>query len=83
VITTRNARRSRTQADARYGDKREGDQKEKQMQKYECTVCGYVYDPMVGDPENGVPANTAFEDLPPDWVCPECGAEKDMFEPAK
>ena len=52
------------------------------MKKYRCTVCGYVYDPEAGDPDNGVDAGTAFEDLPDDWVCPECGAEKDLFEPA-
>jgi len=50
------------------------------MTQYECTVCGYVYDPEAGDPDNGVPAGTAFEDLPKDWVCPVCGAGKDMFE---
>jgi rubredoxin len=50
------------------------------MKKYECTVCGYVYDPELGDPENGVAPGTAFEDLPDDWVCPECGVEKDLFE---
>ena len=51
------------------------------MGKYVCTVCGYVYDPAVGDPENGIAAGTAFEDLPDDWGCPVCGAEKDQFEP--
>ena len=51
------------------------------MKKYVCTVCGYVYDPAVGDPENGVEAGTAFSNLPDDWVCPVCGAEKDQFEP--
>lgn len=50
------------------------------MAKYECLVCGYIYDPAVGDPDNGVAAGTAFESLPDDWVCPECGAAKDMFE---
>jgi rubredoxin len=50
------------------------------MTKYVCTVCDYVYDPEVGDPDNGIPAGTAFEDLPEDWVCPECGVEKDEFE---
>ena len=65
---------------AETGGQRDDDRKEKEMQKYECTVCGYVYDPTVGDPDSGVPANTAFGDLPADWVCPECGAEKDMFE---
>ena len=43
------------------------------MKKYVCTVCGYVYDPEAGDPENGVPAGTAFEDIDDDWVCPVCG----------
>ena len=51
------------------------------MMKYECTLCGYVYDPAVGDVENGVAAGTAFEDLPDDWVCPECGAGKEDFTP--
>ena len=47
--------------------------------KYTCDVCGYVYDPAVGDPESGIPAGTTFEDLPEDWVCPLCGASKDDF----
>lgn len=51
------------------------------MQKWICTVCEYVYDPEAGDPDNGVDTGTAFEDLPDDWVCPDCGVEKDMFEP--
>lgn len=50
------------------------------MAKYVCQVCGYTYDPAVGDPEGGVPAGTAFEDLPDDWTCPVCGASKDQFE---
>ena len=50
------------------------------MDRWECMVCGYVYDPAAGDPDSGVAPGTAFEDLPDDWVCPECGAEKDMFE---
>jgi rubredoxin len=50
------------------------------MKRYVCTVCGYVYDPAKGDPEGGVAPKTAFEDLPDDWVCPECGVGKDMFE---
>lgn len=49
------------------------------MDKYEC-VCGYVYDPANGDPDNGVAAGTSFADLPEDWVCPLCGATKDNFE---
>ncbi len=51
------------------------------MQKYECTACGYIYDPEKGDPEGGVAAGTAFESLPDDWVCPVCGAAKDQFQP--
>ncbi len=51
------------------------------MGKYVCTVCGYIYDPALGDPENGIAAGTAFEDLPDEWVCPVCGADKDQFEP--
>jgi rubredoxin len=49
--------------------------------KYVCTVCDYVYDPAVGDPDNGIEPGTAFADLPDDWVCPECGVDKDEFEP--
>ncbi len=49
--------------------------------KYECTVCGYIYDPAEGDPDNGVKPGTAFKDIPDDWVCPVCGAGKDQFEP--
>lgn len=51
------------------------------MGKYVCTICGYIYDPALGDPENGVASGTAFKDLPDDWVCPVCGADKDQFEP--
>ena len=50
------------------------------MKKWICTVCGYVYDPAVGDPGSGIKPGTAFEDLPEDWVCPACGVAKDMFE---
>jgi len=51
------------------------------MKKYVCNVCGYVYDPAVGDAESHIPAGTAFEDLPGDWVCPVCGAGKEEFSP--
>lgn len=51
------------------------------MQKYECDLCGYIYDPAEGDPDNGVLAGTAWEDVPGDWVCPLCGATKDDFSP--
>ena len=50
------------------------------MTKYVCTVCGYVYDPEVGDPDSGIEAGTEFEDISDDWVCPVCGVGKDMFE---
>lgn len=47
--------------------------------KYICEICGYVYDETVGDPDNGIPAGTRFEDLPEDWTCPLCGVGKDDF----
>jgi rubredoxin len=50
------------------------------MDKYECTACGYIYDPEKGDPENGYAPGTAFEDLPDDWVCPQCGVSKEFFQ---
>ena len=43
------------------------------MKKYRCTVCDYIYDPAVGDPDSGIAPGTAFEDLPDDWSCPLCG----------
>jgi len=55
----------------------------KSMKQYRCTVCGYVYDPKNGDPENGIKPGTPFDDLPEDWTCPICGASKDQFEPAE
>ncbi|NQT88075.1 rubredoxin [bacterium] len=51
------------------------------MKKYVCTLCAYVYDPVAGDPSNGIEPSTAFEDIPQDWCCPECGADKGMFDP--
>ncbi|MGC8993445.1 MAG: rubredoxin [Candidatus Aenigmatarchaeota archaeon] len=51
------------------------------MAKYVCKVCGYVYDEEKGDPESGIKPGTKFEDLPDDWVCPICGATKEMFVP--
>ncbi|MBQ5395662.1 MAG: rubredoxin [Alistipes sp.] len=50
------------------------------MDKYVCNPCGWIYDPAIGDPENGIAAGTAFENLPEDWVCPLCGAGKEDFE---
>ena len=51
------------------------------MKKYVCDICGYVYDPAAGDPDNGVAPGTSFEDIPDDWTCPICGATKDNFSP--
>ena len=50
------------------------------MDKYECSACGYIYDPDIGDPDNGIDPGTSFEDLPESWICPVCGVPKDMFE---
>ena len=52
----------------------------KEMEKWKCNVCGYIYDPEKGDPDGGISPNTPFNKLPDDWVCPVCGAPKDMFE---
>lgn len=51
----------------------------KKMDKYRCSVCGYLYDPEKGDPEGGIPPGTPFEMLPEGWVCPVCGADKSLF----
>jgi flavin reductase (DIM6/NTAB) family NADH-FMN oxidoreductase RutF/rubredoxin len=53
------------------------------MDKYQCTVCGYIYDPEQGDPDGGIAPGTPFEKIPDDWVCPVCGAEKSQFEKLK
>ncbi len=53
------------------------------MKKYVCKVCGYIYDPALGDPDGGIAPGTPFEQLPANWVCPVCGAGKDQFEEAK
>lgn len=50
------------------------------MKKYICTICNYIYDPALGDTDNGISPGTSFQDLPDDWVCPECGVGKDLFE---
>jgi rubredoxin len=54
-------------------------ERRKKMEKWQCSVCGYIYDPEQGDPDNGVNPGTAFGDLPEDWVCPVCGASQDEF----
>jgi len=54
--------------------------KEEKMDKYRCTICGYVYDPEKGDPDSGIEPGTPFDKLPDDWLCPICGAGKDVFK---
>ena len=51
------------------------------MKQYQCQICGYIYDPAQGDPDNHVPPNTPFDKFPPEWVCPICGATQDQFQP--
>ncbi len=51
------------------------------MQKYICDICGYIYDPAIGDADSGIAPGTPFEDLPDDWACPECGVGKDDLSP--
>ena len=53
------------------------------MEKFKCTVCGYIYDPQKGDPDSGIQPGTAFQDIPDEWVCPECGVGKSDFEPVE
>lgn len=60
--------------------KKEEPKPEAKAAKYECTVCGYIYDPAAGDPDSGIKPGTPFEDLPDDWVCPVCGAGKNEFK---
>lgn len=62
--------------------KDEADESSASAGKYICNICGYVYDPAVGDPDGGIAPGTAFEDIPDDWVCPVCGAAKSNFEKA-
>jgi rubredoxin len=50
------------------------------MKSYRCIICDYIYDPALGDPDSGIAAGTLFEDIPDDWVCPICGADKSNFE---
>jgi len=50
------------------------------MDKYKCTVCGYIYDPAAGDPDSGVAPGTPFEAIPDSWRCPVCGVDESMFE---
>ena len=50
------------------------------MKKYQCSVCNYIYDPVKGDPDNGIKPGTPFEQLPESWSCPQCGAPKSDFK---
>lgn len=50
------------------------------MKKYICIICGYIYDERLGDPDEGIPAGTKWEDVPDDWMCPDCGVGKNEFE---
>ncbi|GJQ23807.1 MAG: rubredoxin [Planctomycetia bacterium] len=50
------------------------------MDRYKCMICGYIYDPKFGDPDNGISPGTSFQNLPDTWVCPQCGAPKEQFE---
>lgn len=54
--------------------------KQMNMKKYVCTICGWVYDPELGDEDGGIAPGTAFEDLPEGWICPMCGVGKEDFE---
>ncbi len=49
------------------------------MEKWICDICGWVYDPELGDPDGGIAPGTAFNDIPDDWICPECGVTKENF----
>ena len=50
------------------------------MKKYMCLICGHIYDEALGDPDTGVPPGTKWEDVPPNWTCPDCGARKEDYE---
>ncbi|MEM6581285.1 MAG: rubredoxin [Pseudomonadota bacterium] len=51
------------------------------FKKWECVICGFIYDEAEGLPEDGIPAGTKFEDIAEDWECPDCGISKEDFEP--
>lgn len=51
------------------------------MKRYICPPCGYIYDPVIGDPDGGIPPGTPFHEIPDDWICPVCGVPKSAFEP--
>jgi len=51
------------------------------MKQYQCSVCGYIYNPEEGDPDGGISPGTPFEEIPDDWMCPVCGVSKEDFSP--
>jgi len=53
------------------------------MDKYVCLICGYEYDPEIGDPDGGITPGTKFVDIPENWFCPLCGVSKSEFEKIK
>ncbi len=71
-VTEENAEASRKSSNSEHGA----------MKKYKCLICGYEYDPELGDPAGGIAPGTSFDDLPDDWTCPVCGAGKEEFEEA-
>jgi rubredoxin len=73
---------AKTKDSEKPGSEQELEERRIMMEKWECTACGYIYDPEKGDPENGIEPGTSFEDLPDDWVCPQCGVGKDFFQKA-
>lgn len=68
---------------ATYIERKSENQQGAKKMKYKCLMCGYIYDPAVGDPDSGIEPGTAFDDIPDDWVCPDCGVGKDEFEPVE
>ncbi|GAB6140841.1 rubredoxin [Methylosoma difficile] len=51
-----------------------------EYKKYECVVCGYIYDEALGDPDSGIEPGTVWADVPDDWFCPDCRVGKEDFE---
>ena len=66
---------------AQAASSKDAQKEDSNMEKFVCTVCGYIYDPAEGDPDNGIKPGTSFSELPEDWVCPICGVGKEEFEP--
>lgn len=48
--------------------------------RYRCRYCSHVYDEALGDPDGGIAPGTRYEDIPEDWICPECGAAKSDYD---